>query len=75
MPRGSPCSRLLAAQFSVTTELSGAEKAIIFTESRRTQNYLLKLLSENGYSDDIVLFNGSNNDEKSRRIYAAWKQI
>jgi superfamily II DNA or RNA helicase len=53
--------------------VGGAEKAIIFTESRRTQIYLLKLLSENGYVNDIVLFNGSNNDDKSREIYANWK--
>jgi ERCC4-related helicase len=35
------------------------QKAIIFTESTRTQNYLFNLLSEH-YPDKIVLFNGSN---------------
>ncbi len=47
-------------------------KAIIFTESRITQDYLWKLLTENGYKDKIVLFNGGNNDQKSKEIYAAW---
>lgn len=60
--------------FEMATTLGGSEKAIIFTESRRTQNYLITLLSENGYADDIVLFNGSNDDTKSRDIYRAWKQ-
>jgi SNF2 family DNA or RNA helicase len=47
-------------------------KAVIFTESRITQDYLWGLLSENGYSDKILLFNGSNNDQKSKEIYADW---
>jgi SNF2 family DNA or RNA helicase len=47
-------------------------KAIIFTESRITQDYLWKLLSESGYEGKILLFNGSNNDQKSKDIYSAW---
>jgi ERCC4-related helicase len=47
------------------------KKAIIFTESTRTQNYLFSLLSEQ-YPDKIVLFNGSNNDETSSKIYKSW---
>lgn len=58
--------------FEMTEELHANKKAIIFTESTITQNYLLQLLSENGYADKIVLFNGSNNDEKSKQIYATW---
>ncbi len=50
------------------------DKAIIFTESRRTQNYLVQRLTEAGYGDHLVLFNGSNNDEQSRAIYTQWKQ-
>ncbi len=47
------------------------QKAIIFTESTRTQNYLFNLLSEH-YHDKIVLFNGSNNDETSNKVYKGW---
>jgi ERCC4-related helicase len=47
------------------------QKAIIFTESTRTQNYLFNLLSEH-YPNKIVLFNGSNNDETSNKIYKSW---
>ena len=63
----------LKVGFKMTTDLGGAEKAIIFTESRRTQDYLVQLLSDNGYDNQIVLFNGTNNDQKSKEIYAAWK--
>ena len=64
----------LKVGFKMTSELGGPEKAIIFTESRKTQDYLVRLLSEHGYADSIVLFNGSNNDQKSKEIYAAWKE-
>jgi hypothetical protein len=51
----------------------GARKAIIFTESTRTQQYVLGLLNAGGYEGQVVLLNGSNNDEISTRIYAEWK--
>jgi superfamily II DNA/RNA helicase len=62
----------LWAGFAKAQELGGAEKAIIFTESRRTQEYLVRLLSENGYDGNLVLFNGSNADPQSKTIYTAW---
>ena len=58
--------------FEMTQELGAQKKAVIFTESRITQNYLLELLSQNGYSDKILFFNGSNNDVKSKEIYSDW---
>ncbi|PIQ98166.1 MAG: DEAD/DEAH box helicase [Nitrospinae bacterium CG11_big_fil_rev_8_21_14_0_20_56_8] len=51
------------------------KKAIIFTESRKTQDYLLRTLMDSPYGDGIVLFNGSNNDPKSRQIYAEWFEL
>ena len=50
------------------------EKALIFTESNRTQLYLKQLLETNGFAGHIVLFNGTNTDPKSKEIYAAWKE-
>jgi len=47
-------------------------KAIIFTESRKTQMYLLRVLADTPFAEKIVLFNGSNNDERSKEIYATW---
>ena len=52
--------------------LGGRRKAVIFTESVRTQMFLRDLLSENGYGGKIVLMNGSNNDPESRLRYKAW---
>ena len=65
----------LTAGFKKAAELGAADKAIIFTESRRTQNYLVNLLSKNGYADKLVLFNGSNSDEQSRSIYRQWLEM
>lgn len=52
----------------------GARKAVIFTESVRTQTYLSELLSNRGYAGEIVLLNGSNNDPSSQQIYKDWKE-
>lgn len=56
-------------------ELGAAQKAVIFTESRRTQDYLYRWLSQNGYEGKLVLFNGTNNDEQSKKIYINWYGI
>ena len=71
--KGESLMQALRIGFQMTLGLGGAEKAVIFTESRRTQNSLLQLLSEHGYADYIVLFNGTNSDPRSREIYAEWK--
>lgn len=60
--------------FAEAERLGAARKAIVFTESRRTQDYLVRVLVESPYRDGIVLFNGSNSDARSRQIYADWFQ-
>jgi len=60
--------------FKKANSLGALNKVIIFTESRRTQNYLVDLLADNGYAEKMVLFNGSNADPESRQIYASWKE-
>lgn len=50
------------------------QKAIIFTESRRTQEYLFGLLESSEFAGKIVLFNGSNSDPKSGEIYRNWQE-
>lgn len=62
----------LERAFVEADRLGAPRKAIIFTESRRTQNYLLRVLSDSQFKDGIVLFNGSNTDEISRNIYNEW---
>ena len=59
--------------FKKLKEYGANEKAVIFTESRRTQKYLYERLSEESeYKGKIVLFNGDNNDENSKKIYLLW---
>ena len=60
--------------FAEAERLGAARKVIIFTESRRTQDYLVRVLADSAYNFGIVLFNGSNSDERSRQIYAEWLQ-
>lgn len=46
------------------------QKAVIFTESRRTQDHLEKLLG--GVGHNLVLFNGSNAGKRARGIFDEW---
>jgi len=64
----------LERAFEELERLGAARKAIIFTESRRTQDYLLSLLADTPYGDGIVLFNGTNADVTAQRIYKDWLQ-
>jgi hypothetical protein len=50
-------------------------KAVIFTESRRTQEYLRNFLEANGYGGNIVLFNGTNTGPDVDRIYREWERV
>lgn len=70
--KGQALLKALDVGFQKARELGAAEKAIIFTESRRTQDYLLRLLADSPFSDGIVLFNGTNADDRSKAIYAEW---
>ena len=55
-----------------TGETSLQQKALIFTESRRTQEYLLRILDETEFAGKVMLFNGTNNDPTSKDIYRRW---
>jgi superfamily II DNA or RNA helicase len=70
--KGRALVKALQVAFAKATEIGAEQKAIIFTESRRTQSYLLRVLADSPFADGIVLFNGSNTDARSKQIYAAW---
>lgn len=70
--KGRALLTALEKAFAEAARLGAAKKAIIFTESRKTQDYLLRLLQDSPFSEGIVLFNGSNTDERSKTIYADW---
>lgn len=55
---------------------SGARrKAVIFTESRRTQEYLKRFLEATGYLGKVVLFNGSLGGPAEQAIYEEWEAV
>ena len=58
--------------FEELEKLGANKKALLFTESRRTQDFLFELFEKNGYKGKVVLFNGSNSDKKSTAIYKDW---
>lgn len=62
----------LEAGFAKLNELGANQKALIFTESTRTQQYLFERLAKEKYKGKILLFNGNNNDELSSTIYKNW---
>lgn len=54
---------------------TGAEhRALIFTESRRTQDYVKNFLEANGFAGKVIRFNGSNDGSEERAIYDRWVQ-
>jgi ERCC4-related helicase len=71
--KGEKLLTVLNTALDRAIELGARRKAVIFTESRRTQQYLYELLTEHGYAGELVLINGSNADADSRAIYGRWK--
>ncbi|AKC81270.1 DEAD/DEAH box helicase [Xanthomonas arboricola] len=70
--KGKALLTALDRAFAELDRLGAARKAIIFTESKRTQAYLLNLLADTPYGDGIVLFNGTNSDQRAQAIYKDW---
>lgn len=48
------------------------QKAVIFTESRRTQEYLYRVLEKTEFAGKVMMFNGTNTDPRSNEIYRNW---
>jgi len=70
--KGEVLLTALERGFTQAEEKGANKKAVIFTESTRTQEYLKRLLDNTEYRGKIVLFNGSNNDRESKEIYRQW---
>ncbi len=58
--------------FETLIDTGAAKKAIIFTESRRTQDHLKGFLESNGYQGQVVVYNGTNNGPDATDIYEKW---
>ena len=69
-------SRALLTALEIGFEQMGttgaARKALVFTESRRTQEYLKSYLESSGYRGKVVLFNGTNGGPEATAIYERW---
>ena len=64
--------KALEIGFSEMERIGAAQRAVVFTESRRTQQFLRDFLETNGHAGRVVVFNGTNSDPESTRIYEQW---
>ncbi len=58
--------------FEKMAEIDASQKAVVFTESIKTQMYLKDFLENNGYADRVITFNGTNRTPESTQIYEKW---
>lgn len=58
--------------FAKLREIGAPEKAIIFTDSTVTQDYLARSLTGAGWGEGLILFNGSNDSSEAKRTYHDW---
>ena len=65
-------TKALEEAFKKLAEQGAERKALIFTESTRTQTFLKEYLEAHGYADCIVLFNGKASEPQTNEIYKQW---
>ncbi len=70
--KGKALINALLQLFKQAKEKKWPEKAVVFTESTRTQEYLSKLLKKAGIT--FTKFNGSNNSPEAREAFNRWKK-
>jgi excisionase family DNA binding protein len=70
--KGNALIKTLPGVLAEIVKKGGQRKAVIFTESVRTQTYLAQLLADNGHAEDIVLLNGQNSDPRSKAVFQEW---
>ena len=62
----------LETGFSSMAATGAPRKAVIFTESVRTQDYLASFLESHGHAGRVVKFNGRVSDPGTKGIYQRW---
>ena len=65
-------SKALKEAFQKLEEEGAERKALIFTESTKTQAFLKDYLESTGYDGRIVLFNGKASEPQTNEIYKQW---
>lgn len=68
--KGDALIRALKSMFNLAREKGWPQKSVIFTESRRTQEYIAGILKDNNIT--YTLFNGSNASSDARLSYEKW---
>lgn len=58
--------------FKKMQEEGALRKALIFTESIKTQSFIKDFLEANGYEGRVVLFNGKASEPQTNEIYQRW---
>ncbi|MCF0168581.1 MAG: DEAD/DEAH box helicase, partial [Bacteroidales bacterium] len=64
----------LEQAFKMLQQQGANRKALIFTESTKTQAFLLGFLENNGYKGKVVIFNGKASEPQTNSIYKKWSE-
>ncbi len=65
--KGDALVRAISRSFTVAAAHGWPEKAVIFTESRRTQDYLKSLLEESGFEGQVSILCGDGSGPEERK--------
>ena len=69
--KGEALVRALGRVFGVARAQGWPEKAVVFTESRRTQDYLARLLADHGFAGRLSLLSGEAGTPEQRQALVA----
>lgn len=68
--KGDALLTALDRAFAKLRELKAPQKAVIFTESRRTQDYIARLLGNSRYKNAFTLYHGGLNERQKQEAKA-----
>lgn len=64
----------LEVGFARMSAMGARPKAVVFTESRRTQLFLKDFLESNGHAGEVLTFNGTNREPESTVLMERWRE-
>lgn len=70
--KGKALIKALKTIFKIAEEKKWPKKAVVFTESTRTQEYIRRLLDREGIT--YTIFNGSNSSRGATETYRKWRR-
>ncbi len=72
--KGNALLQGIQKAFEEAKRLGSPRKVLVFTESKRTQQYLKELLDKNGLGDKTLTLNGTNTDPASKAVLKKWRE-